>query len=354
MRAKGTDFDAILEFLEDIYDVDALPDLPRRAMSGLAKLVPAEVMSYNEIGVRQRHVLMFEQPAGSIGPSDKATFARLAPQHPLITHYARTQDPAPRKISDFLSQRQFRALELYQDFFRRVGIDYQLAVTIPSPDPVIGIALNRSRRDFSERDRSMLGTIRPLLAQAYRSLQVRTSLREMLAALQHAAEGSGLACLLINTTRHIAFATPLAEKLMAGYFGQRLPEGNLLPRAIEGWVRHQSAGPMNDVSTLAAPLTVSGENGQLRIDFLPHGETGGYDALVLRETRRAARAAASLTRREREVLSLVSSGKTNPEIADALSVTRSTVQKHLENIYDKLGVRSRTAAAVLMVAASGS
>jgi DNA-binding NarL/FixJ family response regulator len=36
---------------------------------------------------------------------------------------------------------------------------------------------------------------------------------------------------------------------------------------------------------------------------------------------------------------------TNPEIAEALSVTPSTVRKHLENVYAKLGVRMRMAAA---------
>jgi DNA-binding CsgD family transcriptional regulator len=47
-------------------------------------------------------------------------------------------------------------------------------------------------------------------------------------------------------------------------------------------------------------------------------------------------------------LSWVSRGKTNPQIAGILSVSAGTIQKHLEHIYDKLGVRSRTAAAVAL------
>jgi len=42
----------------------------------------------------------------------------------------------------------------------------------------------------------------------------------------------------------------------------------------------------------------------------------------------------------------VADGKTNQEIADRLSLSARTVQKHLEHVYDKLGVRSRTAAAM--------
>lgn len=57
-------------------------------------------------------------------------------------------------------------------------------------------------------------------------------------------------------------------------------------------------------------------------------------------------ATASLTAREREILRLVREGKTNTEIAGELWVSPGTVKKHLENVYDKLGVASRAAAAM--------
>lgn len=54
---------------------------------------------------------------------------------------------------------------------------------------------------------------------------------------------------------------------------------------------------------------------------------------------------ALLTAREREILRLVREGKTNAEIAGELWVSPGTVKKHLEHVYDKLGVASRAAAA---------
>lgn len=60
----------------------------------------------------------------------------------------------------------------------------------------------------------------------------------------------------------------------------------------------------------------------------------------------------SLTAREREILRLVREGKTNTEIAGVLWVSPSTVKKHLENVYEKLGVASRAAAATAAQAAS--
>jgi DNA-binding NarL/FixJ family response regulator len=54
---------------------------------------------------------------------------------------------------------------------------------------------------------------------------------------------------------------------------------------------------------------------------------------------------AGLTEREVEVLRLVASGKSNPEIAAALVLSEKTVARHLSNIFAKLDVSSRTAAA---------
>lgn len=53
-----------------------------------------------------------------------------------------------------------------------------------------------------------------------------------------------------------------------------------------------------------------------------------------------------LTRRETEVLAWVAQGKTNCEVATILGASPRTVQKHLEHIFQKLGVETRTAAAV--------
>jgi DNA-binding CsgD family transcriptional regulator len=52
-----------------------------------------------------------------------------------------------------------------------------------------------------------------------------------------------------------------------------------------------------------------------------------------------------LTPREREILEQVRLGRTNAEIAELLWISPLTVQKHLENVYEKLGVHTRTAAA---------
>ncbi len=65
---------------------------------------------------------------------------------------------------------------------------------------------------------------------------------------------------------------------------------------------------------------------------------------ALRSIQSAAYDDGSLTMREREILDLVAGGATNAVIAERLWITPGTVKKHLDNIYVKLEVGSRTAA----------
>jgi DNA-binding CsgD family transcriptional regulator len=62
----------------------------------------------------------------------------------------------------------------------------------------------------------------------------------------------------------------------------------------------------------------------------------------------------NLTRREREILHLVSQGYSNSEIAGTLFIAVATVRKHLENIFNRTGVRTRSAAAALALPSAAS
>lgn len=81
-----------------------------------------------------------------------------------------------------------------------------------------------------------------------------------------------------------------------------------------------------------------------------------YLVAILRRTDAAPfaetlRARFGLSHREAEVLALVTRGKTNPETASTLFLSPATVRKHLEHVYAKLGVATRTQAATSAIAA---
>jgi DNA-binding CsgD family transcriptional regulator len=80
------------------------------------------------------------------------------------------------------------------------------------------------------------------------------------------------------------------------------------------------------------------ERDRVVLDFLRPQLARLYEAAQARGV------APPLTDREREILELVVAGKTNAEIAEAMWIAPGTVRKHLENVYEKLGVHSRTAA----------
>jgi len=83
------------------------------------------------------------------------------------------------------------------------------------------------------------------------------------------------------------------------------------------------------------------------------GDIGMGEAMWLLSLQRPGEAAASrlataaLTPRETEVLSWVAKGKTNRDVGDILGLSPRTVNKHLEHVFEKLGVETRAAAAAL-------
>jgi DNA-binding CsgD family transcriptional regulator len=99
------------------------------------------------------------------------------------------------------------------------------------------------------------------------------------------------------------------------------------------------------------PRTLSVEKDARQLVLALQQRTGDDDLLiVMREVSDAAVVQAlvqalKLTLREAEVLYWVVKGKTNRDIGDILGSSPATVKKHLERVYVKLGVETRTAAA---------
>jgi CheY-like chemotaxis protein/DNA-binding CsgD family transcriptional regulator len=142
----------------------------------------------------------------------------------------------------------------------------------------------------------------------------------------------------------LVWQTPLARRWLPAYFDA--PPGEV-PGPLLAWL--QSAAGGREVR----PLSVAGGARQLVCTL--QGRTLDEDWLVvLREVSDAATVEATmvafrLTLRESEVLYWVVKGKTNRDISDILGASPATVKKHLERVYEKLGVETRTAAAAMAI-----
>jgi DNA-binding NarL/FixJ family response regulator len=160
----------------------------------------------------------------------------------------------------------------------------------------------------------------------------------LLSETLEAADAAGDAIVALDRRQQLLWATPLARRWL-----QPLLVGDgQLPAALRAWV---SAG------TRAGPSTCSCSASGQRLVFshLGLGACGEVRLLVQRHAPAPEPAvlmrALRLTAREAEVLYWVTVGKTNPEIAAILALSTRTVDKHLEHVFAKLNVETRTAAA---------
>ncbi len=138
-------------------------------------------------------------------------------------------------------------------------------------------------------------------------------------------------------------------------------QGRVAWRSPQATAWLEAAFPGDDGSAAAARWLASATPAAETVQPLPDGSRllarhmgAGWFAETMLLLRVAAAGAAparasavALTPRETEVLSWLAKGKTNRDIADILGMSPRTVNKHLEHIFEKLGVETRTAAAAL-------
>jgi DNA-binding NarL/FixJ family response regulator len=172
-------------------------------------------------------------------------------------------------------------------------------------------------------------------AQMQAARQARQA-RNALDAYGHAT----IAVRLDGRLARLVWQTPLARRWLPAYFDIASDQ---VPDPLLAWLQQAEQG--REVRPLA---TV---RGQCQLVCTLQGRTLDDDWLVvLREVSDAATVEATmlafgLTLRESEVLYWVAKGKTNRDIGDILGSSPATVKKHLERVYEKLGVETRTAAA---------
>src|SRR4030095_12221841 len=184
----------------------------------------------------------------------------------------------------------------------------------------------------------MLARIRVHLANARLTQRARAAL-----------DVSGRYLLAVNGVGKIMWATPQAQKLLSDTLS---PDSDdvVLPDPIPQWLDQARKGKAGSKAAIMAALP---GNEQLRLQYM--GKLGANEFLLRlakdssTETPAEFSSELGLTTREGEVLSWLSKGKTNRDIAQILGLSPRTVDKHLEQIYSKLGVENRTAAAAIAV-----
>jgi DNA-binding NarL/FixJ family response regulator len=188
----------------------------------------------------------------------------------------------------------------------------------------------------------MLARIRVHLANARLTQSARAAL-----------DVSGRFLLAVSRQGKIMWATPQAQKLLADNLRDGDNDELVLPAPMLQWLEQAQKGKAGAKTPAMASFP---ENEQLQLQYM--GKLGPNEFLLRLAKDSSANIPAhfsselGLTTREGEVLSWLSKGKTNRDIAQILGLSPRTVDKHLEQIYAKLGVENRTAAAAIATSAS--
>src|SRR5437667_6935978 len=336
-RLRHKDLRAFSNSIQLLYRVSDLDSFPRRVFEALGSLVRCDCFAYNKFGPDGVLKLLHCEPEL---PAASTTFLlSLGPEfthaQPGVEYVTPTGSMEPLKITDFTSQQKWRRTTLYNEFFHPLRCEHQIGFAFPLPKGQIALGWNCAGRDYSEDDRQLLTLLRPHLMQAYANALT-------LARITSAMTRMTRACIVASQDGAIEYASAAAVHLLQKYFDLSA-EPTQLPPQLTHWLLKpagvgQKTGPF-EIERDAVRLVVS----------LARLDADGTCSLLLEETSdtilKTRLVSAGLTLREAEVLLWVTRGKASSEIAVILGSKTATVSKHLEHVYQKLGVENRTAAA---------
>jgi DNA-binding NarL/FixJ family response regulator len=325
----------LLSVVADLAVLDDLLPFPPHLLRRVAELMGGADVSYSELDrARKRSMLQ----AGSDGfQSDASTededreFFRLVGEHPICGRRTRSGEwTSVLKVSDFASQREFERTEIWNELYRGEGIRYWMDVGIaPTGSQTRMFIFTRDNRDFDERDRLVLELLQPHLQRRHDHTSAAAESADALATLEEGRTDAFYDVVLCSEDGVMEFASRRSRHLLATYWGS---ENGTLPLGLRAALRGSSRVVSVELDGRRLIVRAARSAGMLLLLL------GERDARLDR-----------LTPRQLEILEQVASGSTDAAAGAVLGVAAATVKKHLEQIYERLGVHTRTAASAVFL-----
>jgi DNA-binding CsgD family transcriptional regulator len=358
------DTQSLHQSIQQIYALQNSRTFELDALTIIDQLVPSDIPSAFSTNFQTQQVQLIFQPSfPGLSPETQQVVHDHFGEHPLVQNMPRTLDGA-HKISDFLRPAAFHRLEgLYQQYLRLYDIEDQITFFLPDagsgglatgalPTDMLGFALNRPQRSFTERDRLLLNFLRPHLAQAYANARQYQVIQQNFSQLQQSCNVLGL--VILDTELRVQSIAPQAAIWLNTYF---TPSPHQLPDHLQSWIKHQLANISTpaDLPTAIPPLRVEIADRQLTLRLIIEPQSARYLLLLEEQPRGQSLALAilGLSPREAELLNGLIQGKNNQALAEQMGITTATVRKHLENLYRKLDASSRAEAIAVAIAKLG-
>jgi DNA-binding CsgD family transcriptional regulator len=319
------DLTAVLGFLEDARSVSGTVPFTRHLVDRLAEVVGCEYARFKEIDFAHR-VEIAHVPCSAEIDAFGADLVEMTEADwnavPFDPCYRATfSEPTGIFIVSDLASRSSTgsgSADGWQAEFDRWELVDRMWIQIDGP-PWAGIAFDTCERTFGDRDRELARLLQPHLGELWRNASVRRRLRTALSALEHDQE-TGV--LLLDAAGRIEYASGSAHRILSDHL--HMP-ARALPEDITDWRADADEALVLATDDSTIVVEASEDGSALLLSERPPG-------------------VGMLTERERDVMRCVEDGLSNTEIARRLCIQPTTVRKHLEHVFDKLGVRSRTAA----------
>jgi DNA-binding CsgD family transcriptional regulator len=258
-----------------------------------------------------------------------------------------------RRTVQLLSETTGGALERslrYREMLKPFGFGYELGGAFVDGSLWGGMDLIREDGDpdFSGAEVSLIKRIAPNIGAGLKA----AALRSHAAAGQDSPDAPGV--LTLDRSGKIVSNTPSAEhwlgeleNLDASWRHERIP---MAVRMVSGALRHALAPGSDNDHNLIPRVRARGRSGRWLALYgsltEPSGDRPGETVIVIgaakpEEVAWLNVAAYGLSPREEEVVGLLVRGFSNRQISHTLFISEHTVQRHLSNIFEKVGVRSR-------------
>jgi DNA-binding CsgD family transcriptional regulator len=332
----------------------------RGALEQLTNIVASDLTTLSICDLARGTRRVISRKAETLSTADRAAFDRHFREHPLVRFHGSHPGGPTQRISDCTNAGAFRNSAVHADYYRRIGINHVMALPLRiDPENVISIVFNRSHADFKDGERAVLDAVRRPLAAMYRNIVAWEEAGIGLKRISHLASDGGWLTMRVSPSGRILDAPAEALRLLRQFFPQGSTDrGGRVPQALSEWLSRSRSWGLDRPAIDGGERFVTSRFGvKLTVHFVPDTQCACSGYLLLKSQRLDPQAAhlkrLPVTEREREILALVAAGKTNAEIAAILAISPRTVQKHLEHIFQKLGVETRTAAAVRALAAAG-
>jgi DNA-binding NarL/FixJ family response regulator len=322
------DVAALLAVVGELAGLDAPVAFPPEFVARLGQLVGCDAAAYSVLD-RRNEVTVFASwwEDGDTGTAANDAgdnrYWRLRHSHPLCAwRENRWSWTDAHTVSEFASTREFRRTAIWDELYRHEGVNYWLDIGLPPEHGNTRVFLfTRRQRDFGERERLILDLLEPHLERRAEEVRLATEAAAALADIEQDVAPDARDVVLVAANGAIEFASAHSRELLERHFGH----GN-------GRLPAELAAAITAEHTIVRQI----EESRLTVRAT---RTGGLFVLLLsEESARVDR----LTPRQREILTQVGAGLTDIQIADRLEISPATVRKHLEQIYERLDVHTRT------------